>query len=245
MKILSWNINGYRSTIKKGLFNPILELNPDIICLQEIKLNEEIISIKDYYTYYNFAIKKGYSGVAVLSKIKPIKIETEIGLERFDNEGRFLLLEFDQFILINLYIPQGGRQKENLGYKLQAIEALINKIRKIDNKNIIICTDFNIAHSELDVLRYKGNYNNIMFTKEERAKIDHLLVLGFIDVFRDKSNSSTTFSWWPNAFNCRERNIGWRIDYIFMSRGMYKTKVEMKYLADYYGSDHCPMLLEM
>jgi exodeoxyribonuclease-3 len=113
MKVISWNVNGYRSTINKNMFKPILELNPDIICLQEIKINEEIINIEDYYIYYNFADKKGYSGVSILTKEKPKKVEKKIGLERFDNEGRFLLLEFDKFVLINLYVPQGGRQKEN------------------------------------------------------------------------------------------------------------------------------------
>lgn len=245
IKIITWNINGYRSAEKNNNLKCLVEdIKPDIICLQEIKMNEEVINNYGYNCYYNFANKKGYSGVAVFSKKKPENIIKNLGHEKFDQEGRFLLLEYKDFILINIYIPHGGRQKENHPYKFATINKLLNLIKKLD-KNVIICTDFNIAHEERDVKNYKTNYKNNMFTYEERAKIDELLSIGFVDSFRTLVKEKDFYSWWSNGFNARERNMGWRIDYAFISKSLEKNIRKVKYLKDYLGSDHCPYLLDI
>lgn len=244
MKIVTWNINGFRSADKLGSIDELISKNkPDIICLQEIKMNDEI-SNNNYNCYYNFAIKKGYSGTMVFSKKKPVNIITEIGLKRFDEEGRFLLLEYNDFIIINLYIPHGGRKKENHIYKFATINKVLSLVKKL-NKKVIICTDFNIAHNELDVARYKYNYENNMFTFDERAMIDKLLNMGFLDSFRVKVKEGNIYSMWPNGFNARERNLGWRIDYIFISKKFGKNIKKTEYIKEQYGSDHCPYMLEL
>lgn len=242
MKIISWNINGYRSAEKTNNLSSLIDLEqPDVICLQEIKMNEKFTNNYGYYSYYHFAKKKGYSGVAILTKNKPIRVQTSLDLERFDEEGRFLLLEFKNFILINIYIPHGGRKKENHPYKFASIDKLIQLVETI-KKNVIICTDFNIAHTELDVKNYKTNYHNNMFSYEEREKIDELLKVGFVDSFRSLSNEDNIYSMWPNGFHARERNMGWRIDYIFISNSLERNLKEVVYLKDQLGSDHCPCL---
>ncbi len=245
MKIISWNINGYRSAEKLGYLTSLLqEKQPDIICLQEIKMNEPFPNHYGYHDYYNYASKKGYSGVAVLTKEVPIKVQRFIGLEQFDTEGRFLLLEFEKFVLINIYIPHGGRKKENHSYKFGSINKLIQLVKKI-TKNVILCTDFNIAHTELDVKNYKTNYHNNMFSYEEREKIDELLQTGLIDSFRSLSREDHIYSMWPNGFHARERNMGWRIDYIFVSKKLEKNLKDVVYLKNQLGSDHCPCLADI
>jgi len=245
IKIITWNINGYRSTEKSNNMEMLIQNNnPDIICLQEIKMNDKVLNEYGYHCYYNFAEKKGYSGTMIFTKDQPLRIQYEIGLNRFDQEGRFILLEYDKFILINIYIPHGGRKKENHPYKFSVINKLLELI-KILNKNVIICTDFNIAHNEIDVKNYKTNYNNNMFSYEERAKIDELLDLGLIDSFRSLVKDGNIYSMWPNGFNARERNMGWRIDYIFVSKNLEKYIKGVKYLKDQLGSDHCPYIMDI
>lgn len=245
MKIVSWNINGYRSAEKTNSIKELIDKNnPDIICLQEIKMNEEVLEDFGYNCYYNFAQKRGYSGVMIFTKEKPINEMRTIGLERFDEEGRFLLLEYKNFILINIYIPHGGRKKENHPYKFAAIDKLLELIKEL-NKPVFICTDFNIAHTELDVKNYKTNYKNNMFSYEERAKIDELLNLGLVDSFRCLVKDDNIYSMWPNGFNARERNMGWRIDYIFISKALEKNIKSVKYLKEQLGSDHCPYRLDI
>lgn len=171
MKIITWNINGYRSAEKKGNVEELMKKNvPDILCLQEIKMNTSINEEYGYHCYYNFAEKKGYSGTMIFTKEEPLHVEYELGLERFDQEGRFVLLEYEKFILINIYIPHGGRKKENHPYKFAVINGLLKYIKSL-KKPIILCTDFNIAHKEIDVKNYKTNYNNNMFSYEERKKL--------------------------------------------------------------------------
>ena len=240
MKIITWNVNGYRSAEKLGSIKELITNNdPDIICLQEIKMNSPVINDYGYNCYYNFAKKKGYSGTMIFTKEKPISILYDLGLEKFDDEGRFILLEYNDFILINIYIPHGGRQKENHPYKLASINKLLDLINGLDKK-VILCTDFNIAHTELDLTNYKTNYNNNMFTYEERTMIDKLLDLGLIDSFRSLVSEGNVYSWWSHRFNARERNMGWRIDYIFVSKELEKSIKEVKYLKEQLGSDHCP-----
>lgn len=245
MKIVSWNINGYRSAEKSNSLSELISLNnPDIICLQEIKMNEEILENYGYNCYYNFAEKRGYSGVMIFTKRKPLNVISKLGLERFDSEGRFLLLEYEKFIVINIYIPHGGRKKENHPYKFEAINKLLELIKGL-KKDIFICTDFNIAHTEKDVKNYKTNYHNNMFSYEERSKIDELLSLGLVDSFREINQNGDVYSMWPNGFNARERNMGWRIDYIFVSEGLKDNIKDVNYLKEQFGSDHCPCALDV
>ncbi len=245
MRIITWNINGYRSAEKDHHIEMLINNNhPDIICLQEIKMNNTILNEYGYHCYYNFAEKRGYSGTMIFTKRKPLNVQYNMRLERFDQEGRFILLEYEQFILINIYVPHGGRKKENHPYKFAVIDTLLEFI-KDTNKPVIICTDFNIAHQEIDVKNYKTNYHNNMFSYEERAKIDELLHLGFVDSFRSLVQDGNVYSMWPNGFHARERNMGWRIDYIFLSKELEKNIKNVRYLTNQFGSDHCPYMVDI
>lgn len=245
MKLITWNVNGIRSVYKKGFLELAEKIGADIVCLQEIKADEskipeDLVKMDGYFAYFNSAEKKGYAGTAVFTKIKPNKIIRKIGFERFDSEGRFLRLDFDDFILLNIYLPHGGRQKENLGYKLEAYDCLLKYLKRLKNKNVILAGDFNIAHSEIDLERPKSNKNNIMFTLEERAQLDRLEDLGFIDSFRKFNQEGGNYTWWPYMANARERNLGWRIDYVFVSASLRPKLKNAFILSDIFGSDHCP-----
>ena len=250
MKILSWNVNGLRAIYRKGFLNWLEKSQADVVCLQEIKaqkeqLPEEITKPKGYYAYFNSAQRKGYSGTAIFSKEKPRKIETILGLEKFDNEGRIIKAIYKNFILINLYLPHGGRRKENLEYKLEVYRELLSFLKNNRNEKIIITGDFNIAHQEIDLARPKQNKNNIMFTPEERKQISEIIDLGFIDTFRKFHQEEENYTWWPYAFSARERNLGWRIDYIFISRKLLNNLKDAFILKDIKGSDHCPVGIEI
>jgi len=245
VKVITWNINGYRSAEKTNSIETLIKNNhPDIICLQEIKMNEKVLNEFGYQCYYNFAKKKGYSGTMIFSNRKPLRIQYDLGFDRFDQEGRFILLEYEEFILINIYIPHGGRKKENHPYKFAVIHRLLELVKQL-NKNVIICTDFNIAHEEIDVKNFKTNYHNNMFSYEEREKINQLLSLGFVDSFRCLVKDKDIYSMWPNGFHARERNMGWRIDYIFMSKSLEKNIKSVRYLKEHMGSDHCPYIVDI
>ena len=250
MKIISWNVNGLRAVFNKGFSKLFKEINADIVCLQEIKLQEsqltkQLISPNNFLSYSSFADKKGYSGVGVYTKEKPLKIENQLGLGKFDQEGRMLKLKYPDFTLVNFYIPHGGRQKENLSYKLEVYELLLNFLSKIKNQNVIVIGDFNIAHQEIDLARPKDNQKNIMFTPEERRKLDEIIELGFIDSFRIFNKKGGNYTWWPYFVDARERNLGWRIDYIFVSKPLWNKLKGAFILKDVYGSDHCPVGIEL
>ncbi len=247
MQIISWNVNGLRAVHKKNFLELFNQQKADIFCLQEIKadpeqLPEELRPINGYFSYFNSASKKGYSGVAVYSKEKPLSVKTKLGLERFNQEGRFLQLEFTDFILINIYLPHGGREKENLSYKLESYQELLNYLPKI-SKPVILIGDFNIAHQEIDLERPKDNKNNIMFTSEEREKIDQLLSLGFKDSFRLFNQNNGNYTWWPYRLNARSRNLGWRLDYAFVSQSWSGKIKSASILKEVFGSDHGPISL--
>lgn len=246
MKIISWNVNGIRAIEKKGFLKWFQNENPDILCLQEVKAQDgqipkELVGLKNYYTFFNFAQKKGYSGVAVFTKQKPISIKNKIGMKRFDEEGRILQLEYKDFILINLYLPHGGRQKENLPYKLEVYKNLFKHLGGFKNKKIILLGDFNIAHQEIDLARPKENKNNIMFTQEERINIDKMVNFDLIDTFRHFNKSGGNYTWWPYFASARLRNLGWRIDYVFVSKLLMKRIKKAFILSGVLGSDHCPV----
>jgi len=249
MKIVSWNVNGLRSVYKKNFSEWLGKIRADIVCLQEIKTQEEInqqnlFTPLAYQFYANYALKKGYSGVAVFAKKEPLKIKKNLGLERFDKEGRMLYLEYPDFILINLYMPHGGRQKENLEYKLEVYKHLLNYLRKIKNKNVILSGDFNVAHEEIDLARPKENQKNTMFTPEERKQLDKIIKLGFVDSFRKFHQDTGHYTWWPYMANARQRNLGWRIDYIFVSENLVSKLKDAFILPEVAGSDHCPIGIE-
>lgn len=250
MKIISWNVNGLRSVYKKNFIDWFKKIDADIICLQETKvqtdqLPPDLINIEGNNSYFNPAFKKGYAGVAVYTKEKPIKIEQKLNIERFDHEGRILKLDFYNFTLINLYLPHGGRKKENLDYKLEVYKTLLEDLKKSKDENVIVIGDFNIAHSEIDLARPKNNQKNIMFTPEEREQLNKLIDLGFIDTFREFHKEGGNYTWWPYFVNARERNLGWRIDYAFVSKPLSKKLKNSFILKDVYGSDHCPIGIEI
>ena len=250
MKIYSFNVNGIRSVFDKGFLDWLEKEKPEIVCLQEIKadvneLDQTFTKIDGYYSYFNSAQKKGYAGTAVYTRIEPKEVESKIGLERFDDEGRSLKLVFDEFTLYNFYIPHGGRFKENMPYKLEVYEKLLSIFESEKDGNTILAGDFNIAHNDIDVFHAKQNYNNTMFTPEERNRLDRIIDLGYTDSFRDKNPEKQEFSWWPYRGDLRERNIGWRIDYLFPSKKIYPKVIDAFTRKDIPGSDHGPVGLEL
>jgi len=249
MKIISWNVNGLRAVHRKGFLDWLKKNKADVVCLQEIKAEADKVPAElqnpaGYFSFYNPAQKPGYSGTAVFTKQKPLKVINKMGLTRFDNEGRILRLDYSNFILINLYLPHGGRGKENLGYKLEAYKYLFGYLGKIKNKPVVLIGDFNVAHREIDLARPKQNQKNIMFTPEERAQIDRLLKSGFVDTFRKFHPNEQKFTWWPYFANARQRNLGWRIDYAFVSGKLSPKLKGAEILTDVMGSDHCPIEIE-
>lgn len=246
MKIISWNVNGLRSVYRKGFLDWLTKSEADIVCLQEVKANEDqlpfdLTTLTGYHTYFNSAEKKGYSGVGVYSRHEPLSVKRKLGLKRFDSEGRLLQLEYKDFILLNLYIPHGGRDKENLNYKLEVYEKLFNHLNDFKGKNVILAGDFNIAHKEIDLAHPKRNKDNIMFTKEEREKLDNLISLGFVDSFRKFNQEGRNYTWWYYGQNARQKNLGWRIDYIFASKSL-ETKLQSAAIYPTVSlSDHCPI----
>ncbi len=247
MLILSWNVNGIRSIIFKNELPKLLKQKADFYCFQELKAQEKDIpevlnQIKNYQFYSNCGKRKGHSGVGILTNQKPIRIENKIGFKQFDDEGRFLMLEFKTFILINFYIINGGRQKENMAYKLKFYKYFLTKyLPKFKTKNLILIGDFNIAHTDIDLARPKQNQNNTMFTLEERIQITNLLKLNFIDSFRYLHKAGDNYTWWPYFANARARNLGWRIDYCFISKKLLPKLNTSFILPKQTGSDHCPV----
>jgi exodeoxyribonuclease III len=250
-KILSWNVNGIRAVYKKGLFLPLFENNPDILCIQETKAEEnqlvkELREIQGYYSYFSSAEKKGYSGVCIYSKEKPEKVETGFGIKEFDNEGRILIVYYTNFVLFNIYFPNGKASKERLKYKMDFYDAFLESadMLKKKGKNIIVCGDVNTAHTELDLARPKENEDVSGFLPEERSWLDKLISHGYTDTFRIFMKEGGHYSWWDYKTGARERNTGWRIDYFFVSNNA-KDKIKSAFIMkDIMGSDHCPVGIE-
>ena len=249
MKLISWNVNGLRAVYKKGFLDFFNEINADIFCIQETKMQEGQITLEleKYEQYFNYAVRKGYSGTAVFTKIKPEKVTYGIGIEEHDQEGRVITLEFKNFYLVNCYTPNSGRELARLEYRMIWEDAFKEYLKKIDkNKPIIICGDLNVAHKEIDLKNPKTNRKNAGFTDEERNKISNLLASGFTDSYRklypDKENA---YTWWSYMGNARAKNIGWRIDY-FLTSDRISSKIKETYIFnEIMGSDHCPVGLEI
>lgn len=250
MRIISWNVNGFRAVVRKGFRGWLRKSQADIICLQEIKTQEieifsSLFSPKNYHVFINPAGKRGYSGVAVFSLTEPVCVKKVLGLEKFDSEGRILELRFPDFSLLNLYLPHGGRDKSKLDYKLECYRFLLESLGKRKEEKIILAGDFNVAHTDLDLARPNDNRDNIMFTPIERRQLDSLIAMGFIDSFREFHGENGAYSWWPYRLNARKRNLGWRLDYIFLSRSLSIRLKDAFILADISGSDHCPVGIEI
>ena len=249
MKIISWNVAGFRACLKKGFSDFFYQENPDIICLQEVKAEKNQIDFypDGYYEYLFPAKRKGYSGTLIYSKINALSVTYGIGEEEYDDEGRTITLEFDNFYLINVYVPNVKRTLERTESRMYYEDKFREYIKKLDNvKPVIICGDFNVAHTEIDIKNAKQNIGNAGFTYEERNKFTELLASGFIDTFRYYNpDVKDAYTWWSYIGKSRERNIGWRIDYFLISnRGIQKVKNTMIY-QNILGSDHCPIGLEI
>lgn len=249
MKLISWNVNGLRSIMNKGFLDNFKQINADIFCIQETKLQEGQIDFnpEGYNVYWNSAIKKGYSGTAVFSKIKPIKVEYGIGQEEHDQEGRVITLEFEEFYLVNCYTPNSQRELTRLDYRMKWEDEFKSYLKKLDAKKpVILCGDLNVAHNEIDLKNPSTNRHNAGFTNEEREKMTELLNNGFVDSFRYLyPETKDVYSWWSYMFHAREKNAGWRIDYFIVSEKIKEKIEDSKVLMQVLGSDHCPVELDI
>lgn len=252
MKIYSWNVNGIRAIKRKGFLDWMGEEQPDIIGLQETKIQDEQISddlrnIEGYNSYFSFAERKGYSGVALYTKEEPISVRYGIGIERFDKEGRVLIAEYPEFTLLNVYFPNGKRNKERLKYKLDFYDDILDYCEELRAKGqqLIIFGDYNTAHHEIDLKNPQANEGTSGFLPIEREWFDKLLEYGYLDTYRYFYPGKVEYSWWSYRTRARERNAGWRIDYHFVSDRLTEKIKDAKILTDVMGSDHCPVTLEL
>ena len=249
MKLISWNVNGLRAIMNKDFLDNFKQINADIFCIQETKLQEGQIDFnpEGYNVYWNSAVKKGYSGTAVFSKIKPIKVEYGIGKEEHDQEGRVITLEFEEFYLVNCYTPNSQRELTRLDYRMKWEDEFKSYLKKLDTKKpVILCGDLNVAHNEIDLKNPSTNRHNAGFTNEEREKMTELLNNGFVDSFRYLyPETKDVYSWWSYMFHAREKNAGWRIDYFIVSQSIEKEVKEAKIYSAVMGSDHCPVGIEL
>ena len=249
LKLISWNVNGLRAAYNKGFEEIFKSLDADIFCIQETKMQEgQLDVVFDGYEFFmNSAIKKGYSGTAILTKIKPISVSYGMNLEEHDSEGRIICLEFEKLYLVNCYTPNSQRELTRLEYRVKWENDFRNYLKKLDKvKPVILCGDLNVAHQEIDLKNPKTNRGNAGFTDEERREMTNLLNSGFIDSFRflypDKTDS---YSWWSYMGRAREKNVGWRIDYFIVSERIKQNIEEASIHPEIFGSDHCPVELDM
>ncbi|MBI9043916.1 MAG: exodeoxyribonuclease III [Anaerolineaceae bacterium] len=252
MKIVSWNVNGIRAVHKKGAFDELVNLDADIFCIQETKaqkeqLGSDILDIDSYTSEFFSAVRKGYSGVATYSKTEPVDVQFGLGIERFDQEGRTLITEYEKFILYNIYYPNGKASKERLNYKMDFYDAFLEhvEISRKKGKGIVVCGDVNTAHKEIDLARPKENSTKSGFLPEERAWIDKFLDHGYVDTLRIFNQEPDQYSWWDYKTRARARNVGWRIDYFFVNDEFKNNLKDAFILADVMGSDHCPIGIEL
>lgn len=250
MKILSWNVNGIRAIAKKGFLEWFKSEQPDILCLQETKarpeqLSEDILEPLGYRSFWNYPKKKGYAGVSVFSKEKPVKSLDDFSFKDFDTEGRALVLDFKEFILLNVYFPNGRASPERLAYKLEFYKKFLEYIDSLNNKNIIFCGDVNTAHKAIDLARPKQNQMYSGFLPEERSWLDRFEEHGFVDTFRLFCEEPGQYTWWDYKSRARERNVGWRIDYFYVSKKLVSKTISSFILPDVAGSDHCPIGIEI
>lgn len=253
IKIISWNVNGIRASIKKGLADYVINEQPDIFCVQETKAEREQVptdvwpppGYRDYY--HSCSVRGGYSGVATFTKIEPIHVNRNIDIERFDQEGRVMQTDFEHFTLLNVYFPNGGARDERLLYKLDFYDAFFEYCEglRAQGKKLIICGDYNTAHHPIDLARPNENKKTSGFMDVERVKLDHIQELGYVDTFRLFNQEPEHYTWWDVKTRSRDRNIGWRIDYHWVTQDLIPNVVNAYHQPDQHGSDHCPVVLEL
>ena len=248
MKFISWNVNGIRACVQKGFMEFFQEVDADILCIQESKMQEGQLELETpgYYQYWNYAVKKGYSGTAVFTKTEPMSVSYGIGIEEHDQEGRVITLEFEEYYFITVYTPNSQNELARLSYRMQWETDFLAYLKKLEEtKPVIFCGDLNVAHKEIDLKNPKTNRKNAGFTDEERGKFSELLKAGFIDTFRYfYPDVEGMYSWWSYRFSARAKNAGWRIDYFVVSESLKDRLVDAKILTDVTGSDHCPVELD-
>ncbi len=252
MRIISWNVNGVRAITKKGFIDLVKEMSPDILCLQETKaqddqVEETLQSLDAYKLFSNSAVKKGYSGTAILTRLAPLNVSYDIGISEHDQEGRVICAEYEEYYLVTVYTPNSGIELKRLGYRQSWDGDFLAYLQELEKlKPVIVCGDLNVSHKDIDLARPKANYNKSAgFMQEEIDGIDNLVKAGFIDSFRHFNPDTIKYSWWSYRAGARERNVGWRIDYFLSSEKILKKISKADVLDQIFGSDHCPVLLEL
>ena len=247
-KILSWNVNGVRAVAGKGFMEWLQEESPDILCLQETKaqpqqLGGALLSPEGYHAYWNYPEKKGYSGVAVFSRREPRRVSFGFGMPEFDQEGRTIAAEYEGFVLLNIYFPNGKKDESRLNYKMAFYEAFLRFADSLraGGKELVVCGDFNTAHKEIDLARPRENATVSGFLPQERAWLDRFTAAGYIDTFRHFNKEPGQYTWWDYKSGARARNVGWRIDYFFVTRGLLPSVAQAFIMPGVMGSDHCPI----
>ncbi|MFZ2498690.1 exodeoxyribonuclease III [Methanosarcina sp.] len=250
--LVSWNVNGIRAALKKGFLALLLEQKFDNVCIQETKaspdkLPREAKNIPGYYNYFVSAEKKGYSGVGIFSKRKPLNVKNGMGIEKFDREGRFLRVDYEDFTLMNIYFPNGKASQERLDYKMAFYDAFFDYANalKAEGRKLVICGDVNTAHKEIDLAHPRENETISGFLPKERAWVDRFLDAGYIDTFRIFNSEGGNYSWWSVRTRARERNVGWRLDYFFVTENLRENVRSASIYSEITGSDHCPVGLEL
>ncbi|CAJ36526.1 exodeoxyribonuclease III [Methanocella arvoryzae] len=248
LEILSWNVNGLRAILKKGFVDFMQEKNPDILCLQETRASEEqlppeIMTSWGYHVYFASGEKKGYSGVAILSKVKPLSVARGFGIPEFDREGRVLIADYGAFVLLNIYFPNGKASPERLAYKMRFYNAFLEYADRLkaQGRKIVVCGDVNTAHKEIDIARPRENSKISGFLPVERAWMDKLIAHGYVDTFRLFNDQPGQYTFWDTVTRARERNVGWRIDYFFVSENLKEQLKAAFIMTEIMGSDHCPI----
>lgn len=249
MKLISWNVNGIRACVTKGFLDYFKEIDADIFCIQESKMQEGQLDLDldGYHQYWNYAKKKGYSGTAIFTKKEPIAVSNGIGIEEHDQEGRVITLEFDNFYMVTVYTPNSQNELARLDYRMTWEDAFADYLNSLKAKKpVIICGDMNVAHKEIDLKNPKTNRRNAGFTDEERDKFSTLLNHGYVDTFRHfYPDMENIYSWWSYRFKAREKNAGWRIDYFLVSEDIADKCIDAKIHTQVLGSDHCPVELSI
>ena len=245
LKLISWNVNGIRAALKKGFLDFVKKHDPDILCLQETKppAGGFSLDVPGYHPYWNNAVRPGYSGTAVLTKVKPLSVELGMSITKHDSEGRMITAEFEKFFLVNVYVPNTKRDLSRLPYRHKEWDVdFLKHLKKLEKKKpVIFCGDMNVAHQEIDLTYPKANVNNHGFTLEERVGFDNIVKAGFVDTFREFHKDGNHYTWWSPMGNCRQKNIGWRIDYFCVSQSLKPHLKKAAIWPDVLGSDHCPV----
>ncbi len=248
MKLISWNVNGLRACAGKGFGESFKALDADVVCLQETKMQAGQLDLEfdGYESYWNYADKKGYSGTAIYTRVKPLSVSNDIGIDEHDHEGRVITMEFDDFYLVCVYVPNSQDELKRLTYRMKWEDDFRSYVSGLaEKKGVVICGDLNVAHNDIDIKNPASNRHNAGFTDEERGKFNALLDAGFLDSWRMLNPDTVKYSWWSYRFKARERNAGWRIDYFIVSESMKDRISGAEIHNEIFGSDHCPVELDL